>query len=206
METAGEVAADPWSNRVLKTDYGGKSYVEFVATFRDLQDAVVAANPPEDVWQRLDQVCRELTGELQPWWASERQQPAGTRIDLPGRGDPLLLPFVPAESTDTLLRGHVVFRRFHLGGNGAAHGGTLPLLFDEVLGRLSNSGGRRTARTASLTVNYRRITPIGVPLVVEAQLERQEGRKRWVTGRLLHQGTLLAEATGLFVELLPGQP
>jgi acyl-coenzyme A thioesterase PaaI-like protein len=100
----------------------------------------------------------------------------------------------------------VVFRRLHLGGGGAAHGGTLPLLFDEVLGRLSNSGDRPTARTAYLKVNYRHITPLNTELDVEGRLERQDGRKRWITGRLAHGDTLLADAEGLFVQLRPGQP
>jgi acyl-coenzyme A thioesterase PaaI-like protein len=201
-----ESLPDPWSNRIEGTEYGGKPYSEFLETFRDLQDAVAAANPPEEVWTALGRVCRQFVDELGAWAAPERGQPSGTRMDLPGRGDPLLLPFVALESTDTFVRGRVVFRRFHLGGNGAAHGGTLPLLFDEILGHLSNAGGRRTARTAYLKVNYRQITPVGTELFVEARFDRQEGRKRWVTGRLLHGDTLLADAEGLFVELLPGQP
>jgi predicted thioesterase len=79
-------------------------------------------------------------------------------------------------------------------------------LFDDVLGRLANSVGGTIGRTASLKVNYRKITPIGVELQVEATVDRIEGRKRWVSARLLDQGTLIADAEGLFVELLPGQP
>lgn len=206
MEPAREELADPWFNRPVKTSYGGQPYAEFLESFRDLQDTVAAANPPEEVWERARQVCRDLIGELTPWWAPERGQPSGTRIDLPGRGDPFLLPLVLLESTDTFLRGRVVFRRLHLGGGGAAHGGTLPLLFDEVLGRLSNSGDRPTARTAYLKVNYRHITPLNTELDVEGRLERQDGRKRWITGRLAHGDTLLADAEGLFVQLRPGQP
>jgi hypothetical protein len=206
MEPAREDLADPWYNRPTRTTYGGQAYAEFLESFRDLQDTIAAANPPEAVWERAGQVCCDLIGELKPWWAPERGQPSGTRIDLPGRGDPLLLPLVLLESTATFLRGRVVFRRLHLGGGGAAHGGTLPLLFDEVLGRLSNSGDRPTARTAYLKVNYRHITPLDTELDVDARFERQEGRKRWISGRLLHGDTLLADAEGLFIQLRPGQP
>jgi hypothetical protein len=82
----------------------------------------------------------------------------------------------------------------------------LPLLFDEVLGRLANSVGRTVARTAYLKVNFRKITPIGVTLHVDATVDRIEGRKRWVSARLLNGGTLIADAEWLFVELLPDQP
>ena len=104
------------------------------------------------------------------------------------------------------MRGRVVFTRIYLGGNGAAHGGTVPLLFDEVLGRLNSSGGRSVGRTAYLHVNYRHITPIGRELELEATLDRIEGRKRFITGRLRDGDTVVADAEGLFVELLPGQP
>jgi acyl-coenzyme A thioesterase PaaI-like protein len=101
----------------------------------------------------------------------------------------------------------VTFRRFHLGGHGAAHGGTVPLLFDEVLGRLANSGDRPIARTAYLTVNYRYITRVGIEHQLEAEVQRIAGRKRWVTGRLKDPaGTTVADAEGLFVQLRPGQP
>jgi acyl-coenzyme A thioesterase PaaI-like protein len=198
--------ADPWSNRVPVVDYGGPEYGSFLAHFRDLQDAVSQANPPVSEWAHMDGDVQRLVDRLRLWPAAEREQPAGTRMDLPGRGHPFLLPFVPSESTDNVVRGRVIFRRFHLGGNGAAHGGALPLLFDEILGRLANSGGRPTARTAYLTVNYRHITPIDVELHVDATFDRQDGRKRWVSGRLMDGDTIVADAEGLFVQLLPTQP
>jgi hypothetical protein len=37
-------------------------------------------------------------------------------------------------------------------------------------------------------------------------VDRVEGRKRFLTGAIHHGDTLTADATGLFVELLPGQP
>jgi hypothetical protein len=83
----------------------------------------------------------------------------------------------------------------------------VPLLFDEVLGRLANSGDRPIARTAYLTVNYRYITRVGIDHQLEAEVQRIAGRKRWVTGRLKDPaGTTVADAEGLFVQLRPGQP
>jgi predicted thioesterase len=62
------------------------------------------------------------------------------------------------------------------------------------------------ARTAYLKVNYRAITPIGRELLVDATVDRVEGRKRWASARLFDGETPIADAEGLFVELLPGQP
>jgi hypothetical protein len=86
------------------------------------------------------------------------------------------------------------------------HGGVLPLLFDDVLGRLSTSLGGPLSRTAYLRVDFRNITPIDVDLTIEAAVARLEGRKRFLTGVLSHEGIVLAEAEGLWVELRPGQP
>jgi len=94
----------------------------------------------------------------------------------------------------------VRFTRFYLGGNGAAHGGAHPLLFDDVLGRVMNHSQPGVSRTASLTVNYRRVTPLDVELRWEASRDRVEGRKRWGSARLLNAaGELLSDAEGLFI-------
>lgn len=78
-------------------------------------------------------------------------------------------------------------------------------MFDEVLGRLSNAGGRPMARTAYPHVNFRAITPIDVALRVEARFDREEGRKRYLTGAHYDSATLTADAEALFLTLLPGQ-
>src|SRR4051794_6879668 len=197
---------DPWRNRVARADRGGVGYAELIASTRAYLDALAAASIGSDDAAWLADQLRLVTAALERRAVDEDTAPIGTRLDLPGRGHPLLLPFVTDEWTGSTVRGRVVFGRFHLGGNGAAHGGTLPLLFDEVMGRLNSSGGRTAGRTAYLHVNYRNITPIGRELELDATLDRLEGRKRFITGRLRDADTIVADAEGLFVELLPGQP
>jgi acyl-coenzyme A thioesterase PaaI-like protein len=197
---------DPWSNHVPDPDLGGPEFAGFLECFRDLQDAVARSNPPVAVWAEMEEALRSFVDRLRPFNVEERHQPAGNRRDLPGRGHPFLVPFITEVSTEMRVEGRVTFRRFHLGGHGAAHGGALPLFFDEILGHLSNAGDRATARTAYLTVNYRHITPIDRELRFESTYDREEGRKRWLSGRLYDGSTLVADAEGLFVVLLPGQP
>lgn len=105
------------------------------------------------------------------------------------------------------LRGWARFRRFHLGRNGAAHGGAIGLLFDSVLGTASwlLTGGPYQ-RTACLHVNYRNIVPIDKELQVEAWISRTEGRKIFVGTSLRDGDTVLADGEALFVVLRPGQP
>jgi hypothetical protein len=50
------------------------------------------------------------------------------------------------------------------------------------------------------------VTPTGRRLELDATLDRVQGRKRFVSGRLRDGTTAVADAEGLFVELLPGQP
>jgi acyl-coenzyme A thioesterase PaaI-like protein len=110
------------------------------------------------------------------------------------------------EFSDSHARGQVSFGRFYLGGNGAVHGGAIPLAFDELMGRLANTGGRSPSRTPYLHVNCRNVTPIQTPLAIEARFEAEEGRKRTLTGVIRDGDTVCAEAEGLFVALRPGQP
>jgi predicted thioesterase len=47
---------------------------------------------------------------------------------------------------------------------------------------------------------------VGRELQVDAGIDRIEGRKIFVTGRLLDGDAVLCEAEALFLKLLPGQP
>jgi acyl-CoA thioesterase FadM len=54
--------------------------------------------------------------------------------------------------------------------------------------------------TGSLTVRYRRPTPLGVDLVYEARPDRIDGRKAFIAGKLLDpDGHVCVEAEGTFV-------
>ena len=125
---------------------------------------------------------------------------------IPGRGQALAPVVHVEEFTGERARGHVTFGRFYLGGNGAVHGGAIPLAFDELMGRLANTGGRTPSRTAYLHVNYRSVAPVGRRLSIEARFGREEGRKRILHGEIRHGETVCADAEGLFVALRPGQP
>jgi acyl-coenzyme A thioesterase PaaI-like protein len=194
-----------WRERLPDVPRGGESYAELIEAVRLLQDRLCAADVPETVMAQVASRLRDIAALLAEYEVPEAKAPIGLRFDLPGRGHPLLPPFVVTEWTDDLLRADVVFGRYYLGGNGAAHGGSIPLLFDEVLGILANTAGP-VARTAYLTTNYRHITRIGAPLRVEATVDKREGRKRYVAGRIYDGDVVVSDAEALFVELRPGQP
>ncbi|MGO4615213.1 PaaI family thioesterase [Nocardia sp. 2YAB30] len=185
----------------------GPNFGPFVEAMRTLQDLAVSVDAPDEVFGDAHAKARELIDLLETYRALELQGPAGRVVELPGRGSLLLLPWRVVEAGPEGIRMTGEFRRFHLGGNGAAHGGVLPLLFDDLLGMIVHYAGRPISRTAYLYVNYRKITPLETPLTVRGRVDRIEGRKTFITAELLdEQGDLLADCEGLMVQLLPWQP
>ena len=185
---------------------GGPDFAHLVDQLRRVQDGFAGADLPSEVAAEMLGRLSAVADTLAAHQVDPFDAPAGARLDLPGRGHPFLPPHVIDEWTDTRVQAHVTFTRYHLGGNGAAMGGAHAVLFNEILGRLSAGGGRPLSRTAYIHVNYRSVTPIGRRLNLDASVDRVEGRKRFVSGRLLDGIVTVADAEGLFVELLAGQP
>jgi acyl-coenzyme A thioesterase PaaI-like protein len=194
-------------NPPVPTDHGGPDYGRFVEAVRELQDHARAADAPHDVITRAADVLEDLNRVLAPYDADEWHSPSGRRLDLPNRGNVMQVPVDLVVTEDGRIGGTAHFRRFHLGRNGAVHGGALALLFDSLLGfaafKLSKSPYQRTAY---LHVNYRQIAPVEKELRIDAGIDRIEGRKIFVAGRLLDGDAVLCEAEALFVKLKPGQP
>ena len=151
----------------------------------------------------IERACRLL----EPHAADEWNSPSGRRMDLPNRGNILAVPVDLQVTEAGRIAGVARFRRYHLGRNGAAHGGAVAHLFDSLLGftaiKLSNS---RAQRTAFLHVDYRRIVPVCRQVSVEAGIDDIVDRKVRVSGRIFDDTGVLAEANALFVTLKPGQP
>lgn len=86
------------------------------------------------------------------------------------------------------------------GPPGSVHGGWVAAAFDEVLGMAQSMGGQ-PGMTGTLTVKYRKPTPLHRELRFEGTLDRVEGRKIFTTGRCYDGDTLTAEAEGLFIRV-----
>lgn len=195
-----------WHGPHLHNPGGGPEYADMIDALRDFLDGVAAAAPDAAT-------SAELAGDLRAWTerlgrvaVPEQRQLWARRLDLPGHGQ-TMAPSVTITSGDRdSVHATVTFGRYFLGGGGAAHGGAVPLLFDEVLGQLANSGDREPSRTAYLHTDYRSITPIGKELAVRGWFVSEQGRKRILRAELTHGDTLCAEAEGLFIVLRPDQP
>lgn len=100
---------------------------------------------------------------------------------------------------DTVVM-HVLFGSAYEGPPGSVHGGFLAAMFDELLGMTQSLSGQ-PGMTGTLTVRYRRPTPLHRDLRFEGTLDRIDGRKILTTGRCFDGETLTAEADGLFIRV-----
>jgi acyl-coenzyme A thioesterase PaaI-like protein len=179
----------------------------FVAALHRLQDLTVSTNPGDSLWaaaaEHIESACALLDGHQVP----ETEVVAGRVLSVPGLAHPLMPPWTLTESgpDGVIMTGH--FTRAHVGGNNAVHGGMIPLLYDWLFGMVVTSAGIRPTRTAYLHVDYRKITPIDEPLIARGGISNVDGRKVFISSTMTAtDGTLLSEASGLMVRLLPHQP
>ena len=85
---------------------------------------------------------------------------------------------------------------------GAAGAGRRPRAQPDPVGAANILSGN-PGMTGTLTIRYRKPTPLLTPLRLEAKFVRREGRKIYTTGTIHHGDVLTAEAEGIFIELVP---
>ncbi|BBY43462.1 thioesterase [Mycolicibacterium celeriflavum] len=186
---------------------GSAEMGRFIGAMRRLQDIAVSTNPDAALWDHTAELLENVCAQLEQRKAPAAVAPAGRAPNLPGNGHPLMPPWQVAESgpDEVTMRGH--FSRFHVGGNDAVHGGVIPLFYDWHFGMVVSAAGRPDSRTAYLHVDYRRVTPIDVPLESRAWIDSVDGRKLFVRAVMTDlDGNVLSEANGLMIKLLPHQP
>jgi len=118
-----------------------------------------------------------------------------------GLSNPLSPPIeLRAEPDGKSVLGRGVFGSAYEGPPGCVHGGYVAAAFDEVLG-FANALSGTPGMTGTLTVRYRRPTPLHTELRFEARYERSEGRKIFTSGKLFSGDSLCAEAEGIFISV-----
>ena len=109
-----------------------------------------------------------------------------------------LAPPIRLSVVGNKVEGQVSFGVAYEGPPGYVHGGFLAAAFDEVLGMAQSLTGN-PGMTGTLSIRYRRPTPLLTELLFEAHVDRVEGRKIFTHGTLSADGQLTAEAEGLFI-------
>lgn len=118
-----------------------------------------------------------------------------------GKSNPLSPPLL-LEQVDDRIVGQARFGAAYEGPPGCVHGGYVAAAFDELLGAAQGLGGQ-PGMTGTLSVRYRRPTPLLTDLAFEAHLVRIERRKTFVAGTCSAGGEVTAEAEGIFIAMDP---
>lgn len=108
-------------------------------------------------------------------------------------------PTVTLDLDGNIVLGEVVFPEIFNGPPfDYVHGGAIAMVFDELLAAAAiaaDAGGY----TARLTVSYRKVTPMLVPIDLRSWIEDLDGRKFTARGEMRLDGKVLTEGEGLFI-------
>jgi acyl-coenzyme A thioesterase PaaI-like protein len=168
------------------------------ATIRTEADAdtVAAAQAEIDsATARLRQTQRDGSFGIQ-FTTEGESMPWGNAVI--GVRNPTAPPLVIRRQPDGSVRSD-----FHLGAAfegppGHVHGGVAAKILDHVLGDAASTPGVHRL-TGTLTVRYRRLTPLG-RLRAEAWVSRSEGVKTHAVGHIADAAGVTVEAEAVFIE------
>jgi acyl-coenzyme A thioesterase PaaI-like protein len=183
---------------------------ELTTSVRRLVEATVGTGHPTDELRSLavevDALADRLGAVLDddPWTARSSagvEDPGGLMGINPaiGRANPLS-PVMDLQVGEGTVQGTVRFDLQHVGPPYRAHGGIIAAVFDQALGIAAIAGGS-PGMTGSMTVRYRRATPLREDLRIEARMVGGEGRVSHATGEIYDdEGRVTAEAEAMFVQ------
>jgi acyl-coenzyme A thioesterase PaaI-like protein len=182
------------------------------ASMRAIIERLVATDAPEAaIVEAADELARVALAFDR--FAPEKRYEGFSEATLAG-GDPRALfehspfiglanplaPPIQLREVDGAVHGTATFGSAYEGPPGCVHGGYIAGAFDEVLGATQTLSGQ-PGMTGTLSVKYRRPTPLHHELQFVGELVRVEGRKIFTQGRLLAGGVVCAEAEAVFVSI-----
>ena len=167
----------------------------------------------EDAARAVRSVTASLNGEPRSrWWEVHGDEAA---MAVPGQsfrhrsmyqGDfnPVSLPMTWSDRAGPEGEpGYVVnvsVDELHEGPPRSVHGGYLAGIFDELLGAVQSLDEQGGGYTGRLTVWYRALTPLNTELEFHGWIHHAGGRRKVAKATCTANGTLTAEAEGLFVQ------
>ncbi|OBB78226.1 thioesterase [Mycobacterium colombiense] len=152
---------------------------------------------------RIDSAADELSDELLPGPFGVHRTPDGQTIAwgnaVVGLRNPVAPPLVIHHDPDGLVWSEFVLGAAYEGPPDTVHGGVCALVLDHVLGATAHQPDK-PAYTGTLTLRYRRRTPLGRRLRAEARVERVDGVKIFAVGHLADEDGVTVEAEGVFIQ------
>ena len=180
-------------------------YGPLAQAVRELADASIRTEVDDDHVRAARAEIEAITERLRK---RQSDGPFGVRFNAEGRGRAwgnavvgLRNPIAPPLHMERDPSGRA-WSTFHLGAAyegppGLVHGGVAALILDQVLGEAAGAGGK-PGMTGTLTLRYRRATPLG-DLHCEAHIDRVEGIKTYAVGHLADADGVTVEAEGVFI-------
>lgn len=177
--------------------------------------AARTSDAPEDVTEKARMLARQAKALLErhAWpgpYAVEQLAPPGDGMLVWKPDDlcrtipysPLLGDLHPAAGHAKLwadgdaVRGTVTLSAIHAGPIDTVHGGVVAALLDELTSLAIMAVGR-VGYTQTLTVSYRRPTPLGAELQLWAQTAGQTGKVFLTSAEVCHDGQVTASAVAV---------
>jgi acyl-coenzyme A thioesterase PaaI-like protein len=180
-------------------------YGPLAQAVRELADASIRTEVDDDTVRAAREEIEAITARLR---ARQLDGPYGIRFNSDGTGRPwgnavvgLRNPIAPPLEVKRDPVGKA-WADFHLGAAyegppGLVHGGVAALILDQLLGEAAGAGGK-PGMTGTLTLRYRRGTPLG-DLHAEAAIDRVEGIKTFAIGSISDTDGTTVEAEGVFI-------
>jgi len=180
-------------------------YGPLAQAVRELADASIRTEVDDATIQAAREEIEAITARLR---VDQLDGPYGIRFNADGTGRPwgnavvgLRNPIAPPLEIKRDPAGKA-WSDFHLGAAyegppGLVHGGVAALVLDQLLGEAAGAGGK-PGMTGTLTLRYRRGTPLG-DLHAEASIDRVEGIKTFAMGSISDTDGITVEAEGVFI-------
>ena len=176
------------------------------------------SNAPDDVLAEATGHIQEALQALAPWLQTgEGWSTISVGSDIPGfpwqdddltacmpyspvsgKRNPIAPPIRMWKSGAGEVGGECVFSPTYAGPPDSVHGGIIAAVFDEILA-MANVISGAAGFTGTLTIRYRRKTPLNTPIELWGKNIKQDGRKQVCRGEMRVDGEVTAVAEGLFI-------
>lgn len=103
-------------------------------------------------------------------------------------------------STDGRLFANIMTGKKAQGPPGHVHGGASAAIMDDAMGVMIWLN-HHAVLTANLSVNYKKPFPLEQEAILEAWIEKVEGRKIFAAAEIRYNDTVFVTATGLFIDV-----
>lgn len=176
------------------------------------------SSAPDDVLATATGHIQEALRALQPWLKTgEGWSTISVGSDIPGfpwqeddltacmpyspvsgKRNPVAPPIRMWKTGEGEVGGETIFSPTYAGPPDSVHGGIVAAVFDEVLA-MANVISGAAGFTGTLTIRYRRKTPLNTPIELWGKNIKQDGRKQVCRGEMRVNGEVTAVAEGLFI-------